>query len=526
MTRRRVLGILAVLGALGGTGYFLAAAPPSAPFDTAARADRPPRLRPDYGGIVFPPNIAPLNFIVGEPGDAFDVCFTTDSADPVHVRSRSPSIIIPPAEWRRLLRTPGRDLAIDVCVRSAEGQWTRFQTLTSHIAEEPIDRYLVYRRLRPMYSKYAVMGIFQRDLEGDAETPILRNSTFDGGCVHCHSFAPGDPSHLVLHVRGPHGMAAIIAHDGKVERKDLKTPFGSSPAAFSSWHPGGRILAFSVNKFIMQYHSVGEVRDIFDSGSAVAIYRLDDDRVTSTDALRQPDRNVSWPAWSADGKYLYYCDGPRLTKERYREALYDLKRIAYDAAADAWGKPETVLAARDTGLSILEPRPSPDGRWLLFLMCDYGSLPVYAASSDLYLLDLGTGRYTKMALNTNRAETYHGWSTNSRWIVFSSKRDDGVFQRPYFAYLDASGQDHKPFLLPQADPTFYDDHITMFTVPELLRSPVTVTERELAAAITGLAPENTPRPSFDPRIVPHGPDASPQGPYAAPESSYEDAHGN
>jgi hypothetical protein len=269
----------------------------------------------------------------------------------------------------------------------------------------------------------------------------------------------------------------------------------------------------------MQYHSVGEVRDIFDNGSAVAIYRLDDDRVTSTDALHPPDRNVSWPAWSADGKSLYYCEGPRLPKERYREARYDLKRIAYDAAADAWGKPETVLAAEATGLSILEPRPSPDGRWLLFLMCDYGSLPVYAASSDLYLMDLGTGRYAKMALNTARADTYHSWSSNSRWIVFSSKRDDGVFQRPYFTYLDAAGRDHKPLRLPQADPTFYDDHITMFTVPELLRSPVTVTERQLAEAITGLAPEETPRPSFDPRIVPSVPAAS-------PPTGDEGAHGN
>jgi hypothetical protein len=210
MMRPRLLGLVAVLAALGATGYYVAAIPPSAPFDAAARADRPPRARPDYAGVVFPPNIAPLNFIVEEPGDAYDVRLSTDAAESVHVRSRSPAIVIPPAEWRRLLRVPGRDLAVDVCVRGADGRWTRFRTLTSRIAEEPIDRYLVYRRLRPMYSKYAVMGIYQRDLEGAAETPVLRNSTFDQGCVHCHAFAPGDPSRLVLHVRGPHGMAAIL----------------------------------------------------------------------------------------------------------------------------------------------------------------------------------------------------------------------------------------------------------------------------------------------------------------------------
>ena len=68
-------------------------------------------------------------------------------------------------------------------------------------------------------------------------------------------------------------------------------------------------------------------------------------------------------------------------------------------------------------------------------------------------------------------------------MVFSSKRLDGLFARPFFSYVDEQGQFHKPFALPQADPAFYDTCLKTFNVPELVRGPVTVKPRDLARAI-------------------------------------------
>ncbi len=48
------------------------------------------------------------------------------------------------------------------------------------------------------------------------------------------------------------------------------------------------------------------------------------------------------------------------------------------------GKVETVLSADETGLSILLPRISPDGRFLLFCMCKYGCSSVYQPSRDTW----------------------------------------------------------------------------------------------------------------------------------------------
>ena len=129
---------------------------------------------------------------------------------------------------------------------------------------------------------------------------------------------------------------------------------------------------------------------MFDRESDLALYHADSNTVTTTPNISKPDRLETFPTWSPDGRYLYFCSTDPLPLERYKEVRYDLMRIRYDADSGRWGEVEPVLLAKDTGLSIAEPRISPDGRWVLFCMSDYGSFPVYQPSSDLYLLDLET----------------------------------------------------------------------------------------------------------------------------------------
>lgn len=182
-------------------------------------------------------------------------------------------------------------------------------------------------------------------------------------------------------------------------------------------------------------------------------------------------------------------DESQRDSERYDEIKYDLVRIPYDPNTDAWGQAETVLAAKDMGRSILLPRISPDGRWLLLSACDYGCFPVYRAGSDLYLVDLEaarqTGRYEprRLEANSDESESWHSWSSNSRWIAFSSKRDDGVFTRTYISYVDPNGTAHKPFILPQRDPIAYDSCLWTYSVPELVTEPVRVTKESLGRVV-------------------------------------------
>jgi dipeptidyl aminopeptidase/acylaminoacyl peptidase len=256
---------------------------------------------------------------------------------------------------------------------------------------------------------------------------------------------------------------------------------------------------YSFNKVRQFFHSAAsEVRDVVDLDSALFYYLVDSKTVKTSSEVSKKDRLETYPAWSPDGRYLYFCSAPMLWSDRdevppvhYDQVKYDLMRISYDLERDQWGQLETVLSAEDTGLSILEPRISPDGRWLLFCMCNYGSFPVYQQSSDLYLTDLEdarqTGRfeYRRLFINSNESETWHSWSSNGRWIAFSSKRDYGLFTRTYFSYVDQQGRVYKPLLLPQKDPTFYDYCLKTYSVPELVVEPVRVKKDKLARLVRG-----------------------------------------
>jgi dipeptidyl aminopeptidase/acylaminoacyl peptidase len=150
-------------------------------------------------------------------------------------------------------------------------------------------------------------------------------------------------------------------------------------------------------------------------------------------------------------------------------------------------------------MSVLQPKVSPDGRYLVCTMADHGNFPVFLSSSDLYVVDLQEGGFRRLEINSDEAESWHAWSSNSRWLVFSSKRRDGLFARPYFTYIDEEGRFHKPILLPQQDPAFYDSFIQTVNVPVLVDGRVEVSQRALARAI--LSPDQVTKAVLDPAVL-------------------------
>ncbi|MBN2506786.1 MAG: PD40 domain-containing protein [Verrucomicrobia bacterium] len=482
------------------------AAPPAAPPPA-------PRLFPDYAGVVIPPNIAPLNFRVEEPGVRYRVELRSVRGNPVVVSSRLPTIQFPPRSWQALLRTnAGERLRCDVSVQHTDRTWRRFATVTNTIAPEPIDGALVYRLLKPIYNIYVNLGIYQRHLESFEEQPLLQNRHFHQGCLNCHTFLNHAPNRFALNIRTADKLnPMLLVGSNDVARVD-KT------LGYLSWHPSGRLLAFSGNRLSLFFHTIGETRDVFDARSDLGIYRVDSNRVLYPAPIALAKRNETWPAWSPDGRHLYYSSAPVLRIERFRQVLYDLMRVRYDLDHDRWGEPEVVVPARETGLSANQPKVSPDGRFVLFCLCDYGNFPIYRASSDLYLLDLETRRRQRLEINSDNVDSWHAWSSNGRWVVFSSKRLDGLFARPFFSYVDPQGHFHKPFLLPQPTPAFYDSCLNTFNVPELVRAPVAVKQADLVRAI--LNPAKILTPTADPQHAPR--EAGPGSAADEPEGTYHE----
>ena len=75
-------------------------------------------------------------------------------------------------------------------------------------------------------------------------------------------------------------------------------------------------------------------------------------------------------------------------------------------------------------------------------------------------------------VNSDDVESYHSWSSNSRWLVFSSRRIDGLYTRPYLVHIDENGKTGKPFVLPQEDPDFYSRFMFSYNIPEFVKGKV------------------------------------------------------
>ena len=92
---------------------------------------------------------------------------------------------------------------------------------------------------------------------------------------------------------------------------------------------------------------------------------------------------------------------------------------------------------------------------------------------ELRMINLQTGTIDSLkVVNAQNSDTYHTFSSNSRWVVFASKRDDGLYGKPYFFHIGNNGNTTKPFALPQKYPDFYDNCLKSFNIPELSKNAV------------------------------------------------------
>ena len=274
-----------------------------------------------------------------------------------------------------------------------------------------------------------------------------------------------------MYVRGKEG-GAILNENGRLRKLDIQSPTG--PSVYFDFSKTGRYAVFSTNKIIPAFHAKPEKRlEVFDSKSDIYVADLKENRIISSPMLADSTWFETFPTFSPDGKYIYYCTAKAISKINDLINLqYSLCRIPFDESTGIIGeKADTVVSAYrqlDGKVSVCHPKISPDGRRLLYTVADYGTFPIWHREADLRMLDLRTMEIDTLGIvNSEMSDTYHSWSSNSRWFVFASKRDDGLYGKPYFCYVDKNGKARKPFCLPQESPTFYDNFLKSFNVPDL-----------------------------------------------------------
>lgn len=456
-------------------------------------------IYPDYRDIIIPPNIAPLNVQVKSEGLSFAARLSCGKEELVSAAGSDGKFEFDTLAWRKLLKAArGADITVELYAEREQG-WVSFPAYKISVAQEPIDRYLSYRLIEPSYELYRQLGLYQRDLETfDVTTIYENNRTYEekeNHCVNCHTFQAGDTRRMLFHVRAKHG-GTVFVNDGKAEKINMQCDSILSSTVYPTWHPTQPWVVFSSNQTGQAFHMVNKQKvEVMDYGSDLVFYDVEANRLSNI--LKTELDLETFPCWSADGRKLFYCAAHveafrGKTKEQRMDIIpvicdsvrYNLMSMTFDAATRTFGAPVTEFDCVALNKSAAMPQVSPDGRYVLFTLGDYGQFHVWHTSSDLYVKDLVTGevRPLKQA-NSPAPDSTPAWSGNGRWLVTASRRDDGSYTRPYIAYFDREGRDHKAFLLPQLDP---EQNIMLgksYNVPRFTKSPVTLTKEDFEKCI-------------------------------------------
>jgi len=412
------------------------------------------------------------------------------------IRSNNPIIKIPISDWKELLlKGAGAQLTIEIFVKGLDGNWQKFKPIHNEISKEKIDTHLAYRLINTAYGVWNNLGIYQRDLESFEEKPILENRSFEYGCLNCNSFKKSDPNYMMFHTRAIHAVT-IIVQNGELKKIDTKNKYTLSAGTYPCWHPDGKHIAYSVNK-INWYAGAGKTRiDVSDEFSDIVVYDIEKNILTTSPKV-STDSRENLPNWSPDGKFIYFINAPKITGIDDRiSGKYDLMRIGFDVQTNTWGQVDTIISSRTFGKSISFPKVSPNGKFLMFCASDNGYFTIHHAKTDLYLLNLESGEYHQMEVNSKETDSYHSFSSGGHWFVFTSKRIDGLLSRPHFSYLDDNGKATKPFVLPQENPEFYNTFLKNYNIPELITGEVSISPQTIRDKVM----ENALPVKLDPKV--------------------------
>lgn len=448
-----------------------------------------PHIYPDYVDVVVPPNIAPLNFLVDDVEDVVAEFQVQNSK--LNFGGSDNKVQIDEKEWHELLaEAKGKSLSVRVYTKK-DGKWLAYKPFSIDVAEEDIDPYVSFRVLPPTFVGYDELSIRQRNLTNFEETTIYNNRQIshglEGQCINCHSYQNYGTSNMMFHTR-MQNPGTMIVSDGELIFVNLKADGMISAAAYNSWHPHLPIIAFSTDHTMQSFHTRDITKvEVMESASDLVIYDVKKNRVQVV--LNDSTEWELFPSWSPDGKYLYYCsahyeyqqgyeDTDELLKN-YKQLQYNLYRLSFDADSMAFGEPELIYDARSKNRSAVQPRVSQDGRYVLLAEGPNGLFHIWHTSAEIEILDLQTGELldTK-AMNSPLPESYPSFSSNDRWIMFESRRDDGNYTRTYFAYFDKQGKVYKPFMMPAEDPEYFRLLLRSWSRPELMKEPVRITPRQ------------------------------------------------
>ena len=470
--------LLAMALALGGCRRDSSPPPPLA-FPSAPSG----RLEVTYplDETLFPPEIvAPTVVWTDEtPGvESWRVLLRFDAQDELlRFEATEPRWQPSETDWAEIKkRSTARDAEVAVVGVGSQGEATSSASVRIRTSTDPVGDSIFYREVPLPFIK-AVQEperIRWRFGSIDSETGppiVLENLPV---CGNCHSFSE-DGGVLGLDVdygndKGAYAILPVsqqmVLNDEKIiswsdyKKDDGELTFG----LLSQVSPDGRYVISTVKDRAVFVATPGiEFSQLFFPIKGIlAVY----DTVTGTymplSGADDPEYVQSNPTWSPDGKSIVFARTKAYRKAGVADAKhillnqtevpefvedkepfkFDLYRVPFNGGRG--GKAEPLEGASHNGMSNYFAKFSPDGKWIVF--CKAENYMLLMPDSELYIIPSEGGEPRRLRANTPRMNSWHSFSSNGRWLVFSSKAFTPYTQL-FLTHIDEEGRSTPPVVL-------------------------------------------------------------------------------
>ncbi|MBD3322701.1 MAG: tetratricopeptide repeat protein [Chitinivibrionales bacterium] len=291
-------------------------------------------------------------------------------------------------------------------------------------------------------------------------------------CGNCHSFsADGSIMGMDVDYANDKGSYAIsrtasemtlatsdIISWADYRREDRELTFG----LLSQVSPCGRYVISTVKdrSVFVPRPDLAFSQLFFPIKGILCIYDRKTETFRELKGANDPDYVQSNATWSPDGKYILFARSKKYTLKNDRGSIllsekeceefisgkepfkFDIYRVPFNGGNG--GEAVPLDGASHNGMSNFFPRYSPDGKWIVF--CKAANYMLLQPDSKLYIMPAYGGGPRELECNTSRMNSWHSWSPNSRWLVFSSKVNSPYTQL-FITHIDDSGRSSVPLLL-------------------------------------------------------------------------------
>jgi tetratricopeptide (TPR) repeat protein len=488
---RQRLGLLLVIGCLVATGVILASRLDRVKVYRLRRAVaqgrpvQPLAITYPFDNAVFPQEIVAPLFRWSEPeGSAHEWLVTVGfEKSPlrfehlVHAPTWRPS----PEEWQAMKRhsVEGKAVISVVGRVSHDGDEALFRgSVALTTSKDPLPDSVFYREVILPFSDAVKDPSRIRwrfgSIAGESAPPVVLENL--PVCGNCHSFsADGKTLGMDVDYGNDKGAYALtrVAHDMTLATSDIITwsdyqrdPDNPTFGLLSQVSPDGRFAVSTVKdrSVFVPRPELAFSQLFFPIQGILAVYDSTTKTFAALPGADDPAFVQSNPSWSLDGQFIVFARSRAhhlpnlhdkqkalLTPEECDEFVngrtlfkYELFRIPFNRGKG--GHAEPLAGASGNGMSNYFARFSPDGRWIVF--CQSQSFMLLQPDSRLFILPAAGGEARPLRSNTARMNSWHSWSSNSRWLVFSSKVNSPYTQL-FVTHIDENGIDAPAVLLEQ-----------------------------------------------------------------------------